>query len=180
MLNCMLKGEVIMMKKYYRRCILFTTILSSFCNWNDGPIFKYDLINEVKVVKNTMSTSFYVDPSIDLSSNQLLSIIIEFKTKPAKIAVLEAEAEGKQLSLEEATKQVEESHELFQKELKNLLDDQQIPYSIRHTYKTVLNGVSMDISAKDIKRLLQSTVIEKIYPNRKVHLMPPIAPFNQL
>lgn len=176
----MLKGVVIIMKKYYRRCILFITILSSICNWNEKTLFKYGLINEEKVVKDTMSTSFYVDPSIDLSSNQFISIIIEFKTKPAKIAVLEAEAEGKQLTLEEATKQVEESHELFQKELTTLLDDHQVPYSIRHTYKTVLNGVSMDLPAVEIKRLLQSTVIEKIYPNRKVHLMPPIAPFNQL
>jgi len=168
------------MKKYYRRCILFVTILSSFCNWNERTISKYDLINEEKVVKDTMSTSFYVDPSIDLSSNQFTSIIIEFKTKPAKIAVLEAEAAGKQLSLEEATKQVEESHELFQKELKTLLDDHQIPYSIRHTYTTALNGVSMDLPSNEIKRLLQSTVIEKIYPNRKVHLMPPITPFNQM
>ncbi len=176
----MLKGVVPNLKKYYRRCILFITIFSSLCNRNANTLFKYDLINEEKVVKDTMSTSFYVDPSIDLSSNQFISIIIEFKTKPAKIAVLEAEAEGKQLTLEEATKQVEESHELFQKELKILLDDHQIPYSIRHTYKTVLNGVSMDLPSMEIKRLLQSTVIEKIHLNRKVHLMPPIAPFNQL
>jgi len=168
------------MKKYYRECILFVTILSSFCNWNEHAFFKYDLINEEKVVKDTMSSSFYVDPSIDLSSDQVVSIIIEFKTKPAKIAVLEAEATGKQLTLEEATKQVEESHKMFQKELKTLLADHQIPYSIRHTYTAALNGVSMDLPAIEIKRLLQSTVIEKIYPNRKIQLMPPIAPFNQL
>ncbi|PEJ56565.1 hypothetical protein CN601_01260 [Bacillus sp. AFS017336] len=126
-----------------------------------------------------MNPSFYVDPSIDFSTNEMTSIIIEFKTKPAAVAVKVAEAAGEQLTLEEATKQVEESHAKFQEELKTLLEDQQVPYKIRHVYKTALNGVSMEIPGKDIKRLSQSTVIARIYPNKKVHIMPPVTPFNQ-
>ncbi|WP_256941420.1 protease inhibitor I9 family protein [Bacillus sp. EAC] len=168
------------MMRLYKGTILVVAILSSIFKWNENTLNKNQFINEGKVVKETMSASFYVDPTIDFSSEKIISIIIEFKIKPAKIAVQDAEAEGKQLTLEEATKNVEESHEMFQKELKTLLDDHQVPYTIRRTYKTVLNGVSMELPAKEIKRLQQSTVIEKIYPNRKVHLFPSITPFNQM
>jgi len=168
------------MKKLYIGTILCVAILIIISKWNENTLKKNGLMNEEKVVKETMSTSFYVDPTINLSSDKITSIIIEFKTKPAAVAVKEAEAEGKQLSLEEATKHVEESHQKFQEELNTFLDDYQVPYTIRHTYKTALNGVSMELPAKDIKRLSQSTVIEKIYPNRKIHLSPPITPYRTM
>jgi len=149
----------------------------SGCNGNTLGTTK--ISDETKVANVTMNPSFFVDPSIDFSTSQMTSIIIEFKTKPAVVAVKEAEASGKQLTLEEATKQVEESHAKFQEELKTLLEDQHVPYTIRHVYKSALNGVSMELPGKDIKRLSQSTVIARIYPNKKVHIMPPVTPYNQ-
>ena len=59
-------------------------------------------IDKGKVVEETMTPSVHVDPAIDLSSKQTTSIIIEFKTKPAKVAVIEAEAKGIPLTIEEA------------------------------------------------------------------------------
>ncbi|MFD4705972.1 protease inhibitor I9 family protein [Gottfriedia sp. NPDC058432] len=167
------------MKNFYRGSILLILMLfiMSGCNGNTLNTIKNS--DETKVANVTMNPSFYVDPSIDFSTNQMTSIIIEFKTKPAVVAVKEAEAAGKQLTLEEATKQVEESHAKFQEEIKTLLEDQNVPYTIRHVYKTALNGVSMELPGKDIKRLSQSTVIARIYPNKKVHIMPPVTPFNQ-
>ncbi|MFP7298778.1 protease inhibitor I9 family protein [Neobacillus niacini] len=160
--------------KKYKKAVIFAAVFLFILN---GCQDSNHNLNEEQVVKEAMNPSVYIDPSIDLSSEQMTSIIIEFKTKPAKIAVLEAEAKGIPLSLEEAEKEVEESHEAFQKELQLLLADNQIPYKVRNTYKTALNGVSMELPANEIKRLAESSsVIAKINPNRKIHLDPPISP----
>lgn len=164
------------MKKYYRVAILaiaFLFILSGCQERNQN-------VDEEKEVKETMNPSVQIDPAIDLSSEQMTSIIIEFKTKPAKIAMLEAEAKGIPLTIEEAKKKVEESHATFQKELESLLDKNQVPYKVRNTYKTALNGVSMEIPANEIIRLAEaSSVISKIHPNKKIQLDPPISPSDQ-
>ncbi|KON86553.1 hypothetical protein AF332_06740 [Sporosarcina globispora] len=134
---------------------------------------------EDKVVEKKMHSSAKVDPSIDLSSHQKVSIIIEFKTKPAKVAVLEAKAKGINLTLEEAKRQVEQSHQTFRK-LLTVLDENKVSYKIEHTYKTAFNGVSMELPAHEINRLLGSSVISKIYPNKQIQLDPPINPSDQM
>lgn len=163
------------MKKCYRGVVLATAMLSimSGCSYeNNYPN------DQEKEVKETMNRSFYIDPAIDLSSEQTISVIIEFKTKPAKVAIIEAEAKGIPLTLEEAEKHVEESHLMFQKELYELLDKNQIPYTVRHKYTTALNGVSVELPANEINRLAESSsVISRIYLNRKIKLDPPILPF---
>ncbi|WP_163100356.1 protease inhibitor I9 family protein [Peribacillus alkalitolerans] len=124
-----------------------------------------------------MSPFVFLDPAIDLSSQNIVSIIIEFKTKPAKVAVLEAKAKGISLSLEEAKERVEESHAAFQKELQVLLAQNNVPFFVKHKYKQSLNGVSMDLPAIEIKRLVTySNVISKIHLNKKFYLDPPITP----
>ena len=166
------------MMKYYSRAIFAVVILAIICGCSKN--------NHPKVmreeVKETMIPSVYIDPAVDLSSDQTISVIIEFKTKPAKVAVIEAEAKGIPFTLEEAQKQVEESHLMFQKEMHEILDKNQIPYTVRHKYTTALNGVSMELPAKEIKRLAESSsVISKISLNRKIKLdPPPILPFEQL
>lgn len=159
------------MKKCYWNVILAVTILSisSGCQ-------KDQLDLETRLIE-TMNPSVYVDPSIDLTSPQITSIIVEFKTKPARIAVLEAEAKGIPFTLEEAKKKVEESHALFREELQMVFAVNGIPYSITHTYKAALNGVSMELPANEINRMAESSsIISKIYLNRKIQLDPPISP----
>ncbi|WP_045517264.1 protease inhibitor I9 family protein [Neobacillus niacini] len=164
------------MKKYYIGVILASAFLSILSGCQESN----HNVNEEKVVKETMNPSVHIDPAIDLSSDQIISIIIEFKTKPAKIAVLEAEAKGIPLTIEEAKEKVEESHVTFQKELQTLLDKNQVPYTVRNTYKTAFNGVSMELPANEIIRLAESSsIISKIYPNKKIQLDPPISPSDQ-
>ncbi|MEH7304455.1 protease inhibitor I9 family protein [Neobacillus drentensis] len=170
-----------MMKKFYSGAILAAAILSILSGCQESSFENNHTLEKGKVVEETMTPSVHVDPAIDLSSEQTTSIIIEFKTKPAKIAVLEAEAKGIPLTMEEAKKHVEESHLTFQKELHELLDKNQIPYTVRHKFTTALNGVSMELPANEIQRLAESSaVISRISLNRKIKLDPPILPFGQL
>ncbi|MGR3765733.1 protease inhibitor I9 family protein [Rossellomorea sp. NS-SX7] len=117
-----------------------------------------------------------IDPRINLSSTQTISIIIQFIIKPAKVAVLEAKGKGIHLTLEEAKRHVEVSHMQFQEEIRLALEHNHIPYRIIHRYKTAFNGVSMEMPSNEILRLAHSSVIQKIYLNEEIQIDPPIHP----
>lgn len=164
---------------YRKKCYIIVLLVIFFIGGCQANKVKNDSQKDDKVGEKKMHSSAKVDPSIDLSTNQLVSIIIEFTTKPAKIAVLEAKAKGITLTLEEAKRQVEQSHQTYRK-LLLLLDENKVPYRIKHTYKDALNGVSMEMPANEIKRLLGSSVIFKIYPDKQIHIDPPINPSDQM
>ena len=176
-----LKGEPAAMKNYYRMVIIGLCVIYLGCQFDivDGRKMDSKTENELEV-KETMNTPIYVDPEIDLTSQKKVSIIIQFKTKPAKIAVIEAQAKGLTLSLEEATKAVEDSHIRFHKDIQTLLEKEKVPYSITRSYKTVYNGVAMELPAYEIKRLLNSAEISTIHADKEIQLDPPILPFEQM
>ncbi|MGM0854689.1 MAG: protease inhibitor I9 family protein [Bacillota bacterium] len=166
-----------MKKCYWRILFLVFMLFTGGCQANIG---ENTYQKEEEAVKETMNASVKVDPSINLSSEKMVSIIIEFKIKPAKIAVLEAEAQGVDMTLDKAKEHVEQSHQAFEQELHAFLDDNKVEYRIKHRYKTAFNGVSMELPATEIKRLMGSSVISRIYPNEEIQLDPPIQPSNQM
>ncbi|MGM0829803.1 MAG: protease inhibitor I9 family protein [Bacillota bacterium] len=166
-----------MKKCYWSVLFLLFMVYMGGCQENVG---ENAYQNEEEAVKETMNSSVKVDPSINLSSKKVVSVIIEFKTKPAQIAVLEAEAQGVDMTLDKAKEHVEQSHQAFEQELHAFLDDNEVEYRIKHRYKTAFNGVSMELPANDIKRLMGSSVISKIYPNQEIQLDPPIQPSDQM
>jgi uncharacterized protein YcfL len=168
---------MLMKKCYWRVLMLVFMMCVGGCQANiEENIYQ----KKEEVVKETMNSSVKVDPSINLSSKKTVSIIIEFKTKPAKITVLEAEAQGVKITLDAAKEHVEQSHQAFQKELHAFLEGNQVEYRIIHRYKTAFNGVSMELPANEIKRLMGSSVISKIYPNEEIQLDPPIQPSEEM
>ncbi|WP_419159617.1 protease inhibitor I9 family protein [Rossellomorea sp. BNER] len=125
-------------------------------------------------MEEEMNTSIFVDPDIDLSSEGTVSVIVHFKTQPARVAMALAKEQGNLLSFEQATQKVENSHARFLKELEQGLVGKHVEYTITRTYKTVINGMAMKLPAKSIIRLLQSSEIAAIYANQEVQLDPPI------
>ncbi|WP_348519824.1 protease inhibitor I9 family protein [Bacillus sp. 165] len=102
--------------------------------------------------------------------------MVHFKTQPAKVAVVLAEAEGKTLSLEQAKQNVEDSHARFQEDVERLLGQHNIPYSITSKYTAALNGVAIMLPGNQIMTLAQSHEIQAIYYNEEFHIEPPIQP----
>src|SRR5690625_4054134 len=98
-----------------------------------------------------MQTEIYIDPKIDLYSDEYIEILIEFKIKPAKVAMSISHSD---MTMEQAKEQVEISHQLFKNELK-MLDEKLIKYSVIYTYKDSFNGVAMRLKANTIKHLLR-------------------------
>ncbi|WHY88454.1 protease inhibitor I9 family protein [Neobacillus novalis] len=126
--------------------------------------------------EEVVTQNIYIDPKINMNSPAEVTIIINFKTKPAKTAVALAEASGIPLTLEQAEQDVKDSHERFLKDSEKYLGEKQIPYRIVHTYTAALNGVAMKLPANEIQTLLQSAEIEAIYANREIKLVPPVQP----
>lgn len=56
----------------------------------------------------------------DLQSKDEISVIVQFKSKPSKVAVLDAASKGKALKKEEAAAQVEKEHKKFKEDIKNI------------------------------------------------------------
>ncbi|MGD6853892.1 S8 family serine peptidase [Bacillus infantis] len=117
-------------------------------------------------------------PEVNLESEDKVSVIVEFKDKPAKTAVVEEAAKGKTLSLTEAKQKAEAAHETFKKNLQDIYKDdvkkQKDFYKIRKTYKNTLNGVSIEIPANKVKALLQSKAVKAVWSNDTVKIEPPV------
>lgn len=112
-----------------------------------------------------MNSSVFIDPQIDLESKEMVEIIVQFTTNPAKTQIVISKGS---ISLEEANLRVKESHLRFQQDLWEYLDKHQLPYMIMNQYQEAFNGVAMKMRGKDIHRLLQSNEIGAIYLNKTI------------
>ncbi|MFD4705970.1 S8 family serine peptidase [Gottfriedia sp. NPDC058432] len=113
---------------------------------------------------------------MDLNSNEQTDVIVEFSNKPEKVAQLELNAEGKQLSKTEASKLVDQDHADFQADVNKVLIDgkkSKVNFKINRSYKHAFNGVAMNLPANQIKNLLKSKVVKAVWKNEKFSIDPP-------
>ncbi|TDL71128.1 hypothetical protein E2R56_19090 [Rhodococcus qingshengii] len=99
----------------------------------------------------------------DLESTEEISVIVQFKSKPSKVAVLEAAAKGKTLKPEEASAQVEKEHKKFKEDIQEI--SKKKSNSITKTFKNAYNGVAMTLPSDQVKQLLESDVVQAVYKN---------------
>lgn len=113
----------------------------------------------------------------ELESKEEISVIVKFKSKPGKVAILEAAAEGKTLKKEAAAVQVEKEHKTFKEDIKKHLSQKNsksksVSNSITQTFKKAYNGVSMTLPADQVKLLLESDVVQAVYKNQTFRVDP--------
>ncbi|WP_394139670.1 S8 family serine peptidase [Cytobacillus oceanisediminis] len=107
----------------------------------------------------------------DLQSKGEISVIVQFKSKPSKVAVLEAAVKGKALKKEEAAAQVEKEHKKFKEDIKKYLPQENsktksISNAITQTYKRAYNGVAMKLPADQVRHLLESNVVQAVFKSQ--------------
>ncbi|MBG9452380.1 hypothetical protein ABE67_24290 [Cytobacillus firmus] len=107
----------------------------------------------------------------DLQSKDEISVIVQFKSKPSKVAVLDAASKGKALKKEEAAAQVEKEHKKFKEDIKKYLPQENsntksIFDPITHTYKRAYNGVALKLPADQVRLLLESDVVQAVYKSQ--------------
>ncbi|WP_179865642.1 S8 family serine peptidase [Bacillus sp. AFS017336] len=114
--------------------------------------------------------------SVDLKSSANLSVIVELKEKPAKVAVLEEAANGNNLSLSDAEQKANEAQETFKSDLQTIykddLKENNKLFKIKRTYRSSLNGVSIELPANKVKSLLQSKAVKAVWPNNVIKIEP--------
>ncbi|MDM5188860.1 S8 family serine peptidase [Bacillus sp. DX4.1] len=123
-------------------------------------------------------TGLHLAPEVNVESTDEISVIVEFKQRPHQVAVLEAAAEGKKLSVAEAKKQVDASHDTFKKDLKTIFTskgEKKAPsFQVKHSYKNAFNGVAMKLPANQVQSLLQSKEVKAVYSDVQVQAEPPV------
>lgn len=115
----------------------------------------------------------------ELTSDQEISVIVEFKSKPEKVAVLDAAIKGKNLSAEEAKNKIDHEHTTFKNDVKRILPSTLLKsgkksYEITRSFKTAYNGVSMKLPANEVETLLQSDAVKAVYKSVTFTIDPPI------
>ncbi|MBO9129212.1 S8 family serine peptidase [Bacillus sp. 165] len=124
------------------------------------------------------SSGLKLDPGVNLEGDEEISVIVEFKQKPEKVAQLEAALEGKDLSAAKARSLRDGDQATFQQDLKTIfkkeIQEKKASYKITHTYKNAFNGVSMTLPANKVKSLLSSDAVKAVWSNSEVQLDLPV------
>ncbi|TDL66575.1 hypothetical protein E2R56_21165 [Rhodococcus qingshengii] len=140
-----------------------------------------NLTSEQRASLNQLSTNeetgLQISADIDLNSAKQTTVIVEFKNKPAKVAQIEANVEGKPLTETEAAKLADQDHSTFKQDIQKVLTDAQnkkVNNTIHRTYKHAFNGVSMTLPANQISNLLKSKVVKTVWSNETFTIDPPV------
>ena len=128
-------------------------------------------------LQTTDESGLHLAPEVNLESTDEVSVVVEFKQRPHRVAVIEAVAEGKSLTITEAKKQVDVSHDTFKKDLGTIFKlkgGKKAPaYQLKHSFKSAFNGVSMTLPANQISNLLNSKVVKTVWSNETFTIDPP-------
>ncbi|WP_129689949.1 S8 family serine peptidase [Gottfriedia acidiceleris] len=151
---------------------------------------------QVNVLKSFSTESeVQIDPKINVNNSAPVRVIVQFKQAPAKVAVLQQQVAGNELSLKEATQDVNDSHKLFKDFVEKMVPARggsntistyaitpnentpsnttnQSDIQITREYKNAFNGVAMTLPGNYVNQLLESGIVNRIYKNEVVKLDP--------
>ncbi|PEL09928.1 S8 family serine peptidase [Bacillus sp. AFS017336] len=120
-------------------------------------------------LSTTDQSGLFIDSDVSLDSVEPVSVIVSFKQKPQKIAVLEAALKGQALSDDKAKENADEDHVTFKSDLRSLFKTKSDgAYKIKREYKHAFNGVALEVPANKLTELLKSTAVQAIYSDATV------------
>ena len=110
------------------------------------------------------SSNSKISTDIDLESDEVISVIIEFASEP-----LAVNNEISLFNLSES--KVERDHRVFETFLGNMPQTySDTPMEIKEEYYTVFNGVAMDIKSSELESLIKCEVVKKIHKDYEVSI----------
>ncbi|PGZ92974.1 S8 family serine peptidase [Bacillus sp. AFS029533] len=119
-------------------------------------------------------SGLFLDENVNLESSSKVSVIVQFKNKPQKAAILEAAVKGETLSNEQAKANVELDHSTFKNDLEaNFKTKSDGSFKIKRQYKNAFNGVALEVPANKVKDLLKSDAVQAIYSDSTVKVEEP-------
>ncbi|WP_088067218.1 S8 family serine peptidase [Gottfriedia luciferensis] len=130
----------------------------------------------LKQISTNEARGLHISSEVDQKTTKQTSVIVEFSNKPAKVATIEAQSEGKSLTEADAAKLVDQDHATFSNDVGQVLKDEnnkKVDFKIKRSYKNAFNGVSMSLPANQIKNLLKSKAVKTVWSNEKFSIDPP-------
>lgn len=125
-------------------------------------------------LSSSNQTGLLLNTDVNLNSENPVSVIVSFKNKPQKVAVLEAALQGKNLSNEKAKSNAEADRAKFKNDLDTLLKD--VPYKVKREYKHAFNGVALEIPANRLNDVMKTDAVQAIYSDVTVKAEAPVEP----
>lgn len=110
------------------------------------------------------SSDSKISTDIDLESDEVISVIIEFVSEPLA-------ANNKTSLFDLSESKVERDHRVFETFLGNMPQTySDISIEIKEEYYTVFNGVAMDIKSSELESLTKCDVVKKIHKDYEVSI----------
>ncbi len=166
------------MRRIFFRSLLSAVIVASFFaiskeNSNAVTEVNEDLNSELmSTLKLVDDDSFTIHEEVDITTEDLVDVIVEFKQKPAEVQKLEAKLKAKSFNLKKAAMEIDEIHQKFiifvddlQKQ-RNSSEKIVITNHYKHTY----NGVSMSLPGKLITELISFSDLKRIWVDEVVNV----------
>ena len=118
---------------------------------------------------------FEIAPNINTESDGLVDIIVEFKQAPAKVEVVKQAAKGVRTTTKAAAEKVEKSHSEFKQKFNSMKNKKSASPGLQEAkitkeYRSAINGVAMSIPGNEIKSLLDSGVVKRVWKDEVVQL----------
>ena len=124
-----------------------------------------------------LKTGLRLSDDVDLTSEEEVTVIVEFKELPAKVAQIVEASKGESISLEKAKEKVEKSHAEFKKNLQEKIGKEERSnkdnFNIKYTYQNAFNGVTMSLPANQINKLMEMDTVKAVFSDIKVQIDPP-------
>jgi subtilisin family serine protease len=119
--------------------------------------------------------NFEIAPNINTENEGLVDVIVEFKQAPAKVEVMKQVAKGVRTTTKAAAEKVEKSHSEFKQKFNSMKNKKSAsPHlqeaKITKEYRSAINGVAMSIPGNEIKSLLDSGVVKRVWKDEVVQL----------
>ncbi|MFB7142413.1 S8 family serine peptidase [Gottfriedia sp. NPDC056225] len=115
-------------------------------------------------ISTTDQSGLFLDSNVNLNSPETVSVIVSFKQKPQKIAVLEAALKGQALSNSEAASNANADHTKFKSDISTLFKTKSDgSFKIKREYKHAFNGAALEVPANKLNDLMKSTAVQAIY-----------------
>ncbi|MFP5114128.1 S8 family serine peptidase [Bacillaceae bacterium C204] len=129
------------------------------------------------LASSEVKTGLQLSDDVDLTSEEDVTVIVEFKELPAKVAQLVEASKGESISLDKAKEKVEKSHAQFKKDLQEKIGKEEKSnkdnFNIKYTYQNAFNGVTMSLPANQINKLMEMDTVKAVFSERKVQIDPP-------
>ncbi|WP_299744550.1 S8 family serine peptidase [uncultured Rossellomorea sp.] len=132
-------------------------------------------IEELQRLNKEMGYPFQdlrVSSEIDLESSEKKNVIIEFLHEPPQVKASKSSKSKRSTTIHQAKEAVEKNHQAFKSKFL-MKRGKGLSIKVNKEFKHAFNGVAIEIPQNQIKELLDSEIVKKVYVDEEISIDPP-------